>query len=135
MAEKKKYGLWTASAFVVANMIGTGVFTSLGFQLEATDNMIAILILWAIGGVIALCGAVSYGELGALFPHSGGEYYYLGHIYSPVVGFLSGWVSLIVGFAAGVIGIAVTLLLVLIANIILKSVTGIPNLAILPGVA
>ena len=100
--DKKKYGLWTASAFVVANMIGTGVFTSLGFQLEATENFIAILILWAVGGIIALCGAVSYGEIGTLFPHSGGEYYYLGQIYSPVVGFLSGWVSLIVGFAAPV---------------------------------
>ena len=99
---KKKYGLWTASAFVVANMIGTGVFTSLGFQLEATDNFLAIMILWAIGGLIALCGAVSYGELGALFPRSGGEYYYLGHIYSPLVGFLTGWISLIVGFAAPV---------------------------------
>lgn len=99
---KKKYGLWTASAFVVANMIGTGVFTSLGFQLEATDNFLSIMILWAVGGVIALCGALSYGELGSLFPHSGGEYYYLGHIYSPVVGFLAGWVSLIVGFAAPV---------------------------------
>ncbi|MBR5700471.1 MAG: amino acid permease [Bacteroidales bacterium] len=99
---KKKYGLWTASAFVVANMIGTGVFTSLGFQLEATDNFIAILILWAVGGVIALCGAVSYGELGSLFPHSGGEYFYLGHIYSPLFGFLAGWVSLVIGFAAPV---------------------------------
>ena len=101
-AGKKKYGLWTASAFVVANMIGTGVFTSLGFQLEATDNFIAILVLWAVGGIIALCGAVSYGELGSLFPHSGGEYFYLSHIYSPLVGFLAGWVSLVVGFAAPV---------------------------------
>ena len=122
MAEKKKYGLWTASAFVVANMIGTGVFTSLGFQLEATDNMIAILILWAIGGVIALCGAVSYGELGALFPHSGGEYYYLGHIYSPVVGFLSGWVSLIVGFAA-----PVALACIALASYVHGLIPGIPQ--------
>ena len=101
-AGKKKYGLWTASAFVVANMIGTGVFTSLGFQLEATENFISIMILWAIGGLIALCGAVSYGELGTLFPRSGGEYYYLSHIYTPAVGVLSGWVSLIIGFAAPV---------------------------------
>lgn len=129
LTEKKKYGLWTASAFVVANMIGTGVFTSLGFQLEATENFIAILILWAIGGVIALCGAMSYGELGALFPHSGGEYFYLGHIYSPVVGFLAGWVSLVVGFAA-----PVALASMALASYIDQLVPGIPPEVISIGV-
>ena len=97
-----KFGLWTASAFVIANMIGTGVFTSLGFQLEQTTNFIAIAILWLLGGVIALCGALVYGELGAVMPRSGGEYHFLTELYSPFVGFLAGWVSLAVGFAAPV---------------------------------
>ena len=95
-----KFGWSTASAFIIANMIGTGVFTSLGFQLVSTQNLIAILLLWFLGGVIAFCGAVSYGELGAAMPRSGGEYHYLSNIYHPAVGFLAGWVSLIVGFAA-----------------------------------
>jgi len=97
-----KFGLTTASAFVIANMIGTGVFTSLGFQLLGTTNMTSILLLWLIGGIIALCGALVYGELGAAMPRSGGEYHYLRVIYHPMLGFMAGWASLIVGFAAPV---------------------------------
>lgn len=100
--QKHKFGLRTSSAFVIANMIGTGVFTSLGFQLMTTTNFISILLLWLFGGIIALCGALVYGELGAAMPRSGGEYHYLSQIYHPFVGFLSGWASLVVGFAAPV---------------------------------
>lgn len=95
-------GVRTASTFVIANMIGTGVFTSLGFQLFSTTNPIAIALIWLIGGITALCGAIVYSELGAAMPRSGGEYHYLSQIYHPAVGFLSGWVSLVVGFAAPV---------------------------------
>lgn len=97
-----KFGLITASAFVVANMIGTGVFTSLGFQLQSTSNFVTILLIWLLGGIIALCGALVYGELGAAMPRSGGEYHYLRVIYHPMLGFMAGWASLIVGFAAPV---------------------------------
>ena len=83
-------------------MIGTGVFTSLGFQLPSTTNPVTIALIWIVGGIIALCGAIVYSELGAAMPRSGGEYNYLSEIYHPSVGFLSGWVSLIVGFAAPV---------------------------------
>lgn len=93
-------GLISVTAFAVANMIGTGVFTSLGFQLVHTHTPFAILALWVIGGLIALCGSLSYGELGASMPRSGGEYHYLSRIYHPFVGFLSGFVSMTVGFAA-----------------------------------
>ena len=95
-----KFTWVTACAFIIANMIGTGVFTSLGFQLVSTHNLIAILLLWLLGGVIAFCGAVTYGELGAAMPRSGGEYHYLTTIYNPTIGFLAGWISLVVGFAA-----------------------------------
>jgi len=98
----KKLGWGSASSFVVANMIGTGVFTSLGFQLLSINSPVSILILWALGGVIALCGALVYSELGSSMPRSGGEYHYLSVIYGPAVGFLSGWVSMIIGFAAPV---------------------------------
>lgn len=95
-----KIGVTTATAVVIANMVGTGVFTSLGFQVMGTKTIFALLMLWVIGGVIALCGALSYSELGSAIPRSGGEYTYLSRIYHPAVGFMSGWVSVIVGFAA-----------------------------------
>jgi len=95
-----KINFTTGVAIVVANMIGTGVFTSLGFQVVDIKSGFVLLMLWAVGGLIALCGALSYGELAAALPRSGGEYHYLSHIYHPAVGFLSGWVSATVGFAA-----------------------------------
>ena len=90
----------TALSVVIANMIGTGVFTSLGYQLPAISDFSAIIALWLVGGVVALFGAFAYSELGAALPRSGGEYNYLSEIYHPAVGFLSGWVSATIGFAA-----------------------------------
>ena len=81
-------------------MIGTGVFTSLGFQLLEIQSGFVLLALWAVGGVSALCGALCYAELGATLPRSGGEYNFLSQIYHPAAGFISGWVSATVGFAA-----------------------------------
>src|SRR5947209_7858151 len=81
-------------------MIGTGVFTSLGFQVSAPHSGFSILALWFVGGICALCGALSYAELGAALPRSGGEYHLLGRVYHPALGFLAGWVSATVGFAA-----------------------------------
>ncbi len=81
-------------------MIGTGVFTSLGFQLLEIRSGFVLLMLWVVGGVSALCGALCYAELGAALPRSGGEYNFLSVIYHPVAGFVSGWVSATVGFAA-----------------------------------
>ena len=97
-----KIGTKVAFALVISNMIGTGVFTSLGFQLADIKTTPGILLLWILGGVIAIGGAFSYAELGAYFGRSGGEYHYLTRIYHPLVGYLSGWVSLTVGFAAPV---------------------------------
>jgi APA family basic amino acid/polyamine antiporter len=99
---KKVIGFYTATSIVIANMIGTGVFTSLGFQVLGTHSVFALLLLWVIGGVVALCGALAYGELAAAMPRSGGEYHYLSKIFHPSIGFLSGWVSVTVGFAAPV---------------------------------
>jgi basic amino acid/polyamine antiporter, APA family len=83
-------------------MIGTGIFTSLGFQVGDLPTGFAIMAVWAVGGVCALCGALSYAELGAALPRSGGEYNFLREIYHPSVGFLAGWISATVGFAAPV---------------------------------
>jgi APA family basic amino acid/polyamine antiporter len=91
-----------AVAIVVADMVGVGVFTSLGFQVKDIPSGFSILLLWTIGGVVALCGVFSYGELGAMFPRSSGEYNFLGRAYHPAFGFVAGWVSATVGFAAPV---------------------------------
>ncbi len=103
MAEEKlerKLGLFPATNIVVANMIGAGIFTTSGLLMAGLNNPVLLIILWAAGGIIALCGALSYGELGAAMPGAGGEYLFLSKLYSPIFGFLSGWVSFIVGFSA-----------------------------------
>ena len=97
---KKGYSPYAATSVVVANMIGTGVFTSLGFQLVDLQSTFPLLLLWVVGGAAAFCGAVSYAELGAAIPRSGGEYTFLSRIYHPLVGFVSGWISATIGFAA-----------------------------------
>ncbi len=90
----------TATAIIIANMVGVGVFTALGYQLADIDSLFAVMMLWVIGGLAALCGALSYAELGASLPRSGGEYTFLGEAYHPAAGFISGWVSATIGFAA-----------------------------------
>ncbi|WP_233992878.1 amino acid permease [Salinibacter altiplanensis] len=94
-----KVGLLTAASLVVANMVGTGIFTSVGFQVEYLDSPFALLMLWAVGGVISLCGALTYGELGAALPRSGGEYHLISELYHPSLGFIAGWISATLGFA------------------------------------
>lgn len=94
--------LLTAICIVIANMIGTGIFTSLGFQVGDLPSGFAIVALWTVGGLCALCGALSYAELGAALPRSGGEYNFLREIYHPSLGFLAGWISGTVGFSAPV---------------------------------
>src|SRR5499426_2293463 len=92
----------TATAIVIADMIGVGVFTSLGFQVKDITSGFSLLLLWVVGGIAALCGALCYGELGAMFPRSSGEYNFLSRAFHPAFGFLAGWVSATVGFAAPV---------------------------------
>ena len=100
--EVTKIGWPVAAALVIGNMVGVGVFTSLGWQLTGISSGFAILLLWVLGGVYALCGALCYGELVAALPRCGGEYHLLSRVYHPAAGFLSGWISLTVGFAAPV---------------------------------
>jgi len=109
MTFDRKIGVFTATSIVAANMIGTGVFTSLGFQVIGLQTGFAIVALWMVGGIAALCGALSYGELSAAMPRSGGEYHLLSKIYHPVVGFLSGWVSVAVGFTAPIAAAAMAM--------------------------
>ncbi|TGN27296.1 APC family permease [Empedobacter tilapiae] len=95
-----KIGWKTAAALVISNMIGTGVFTSLGYQISDLKNTTSILLLWSIGGLLALIGAFIYSELASKFKQSGGDYIYLSRTFHPVFGYLSSWISLFVGFSA-----------------------------------
>jgi APA family basic amino acid/polyamine antiporter len=92
--------LLPATALVVASMVGTGVFTTTGFMLADLHSPLLALSIWVVAGLLALAGAAVYAELGAMMPRVGGEYVYLSRAFHPAVGFLSGWISLLVGFAA-----------------------------------
>jgi basic amino acid/polyamine antiporter, APA family len=101
-----RISLAAATAIVVATMIGTGVFVSLGWQIfgmfkpEETPSGFPMIMLWIVGGIVALCGALSYAEFTSMMPRSGGEYHLLGKAYHPLIGFLAGWVSITAGFSA-----------------------------------
>ena len=93
-------GLFPTSNIVIANMIGAGIFTTSGLLIADLGNPVLMIILWIGGGILALCGAFCYGELGSAMPEAGGEYLFLSRLYHPMLGFLSGWVSFFVGFSA-----------------------------------
>jgi len=109
MSLQNKYSLSVGITLVIANMVGTGVFTSLGYQVGPLPSGFAILSLWALGGVVALCGAFTYAEIAASFKKSGGEYYYLSQLFHPSIGFSAGWISLLVGFAGAISAVAIAI--------------------------
>ena len=109
-SNKQSVTTWAATALVVSNMIGTGVFISLSYQVLGfnradgtsmlTGSVFPLIMLWIVGGLLALCGALCYAELATALPRSGGEYNFLSRIYHPVVGFCTGLTSASIGFAA-----------------------------------
>lgn len=105
----KNYTLPVAIMLVIANMIGTGVFTSLGYQVGPLPSGFVILVLWLVGGVVALSGAFTYAEIATTLKKSGGEYLYLARIFHPALGFLSGWMSAVVGFAGAISAVAIAI--------------------------
>ncbi len=108
-------------------MIGTGIFTSLGFQVLELRTGFALLFLWLLGGITSLIGAMAYAELGTAMPRSGGEYHFLSRIYHPALGFISGWISFIVGFAAPAAAAATALSAYLMAAIGISPGEGLLN--------
>jgi len=104
---ERKLGLFPLTNIVIANMIGAGIFTTSGLLMQDLHNPLIMISLWIIGGGIALCGALSYGELGAAIPRAGGEYAFLSRLFHPVFGFLSGWVSFFAGFSAPIAASAI----------------------------
>jgi len=108
MTREARFGLTTLTCVVIASMIGSGVFTTSGFSLAALGSPERVLIAWLVGGVIAVCGAIAYGELARRLPISGGEYLYLSRQLHPFAGFLAGWVSLTAGFSGAIAMAAIT---------------------------
>jgi len=104
---ERKLGLFPVTNIVIANMIGAGIFTTSGLLMSDLKDPLLMLGLWAVGGIIALCGALSYGELGAAIPKAGGEYAFLSKLFHPLFGFLSGWVSFFAGFSAPIAASAI----------------------------
>ena len=98
----RRLGLFSVVAIIVADMVGTGIFTTSGLLMENLRSPTMMVVLWGIGGFIALSGAFCYAELSAAMPYAGGEYYFLSRLFHPLPGFLSGWISFIVGFSAPV---------------------------------
>ncbi len=119
-------GFFSATILVVANMVGTGIFTTSGFIIEELGNPQTMLLCWLVGGVIALCGALCYGELSAMFPRAGGEYVFLRESFGSWMGFLSGWISLIVGFSAPIAAVSVAFSTYLLRSFSLSSGSWIP---------
>jgi basic amino acid/polyamine antiporter, APA family len=93
-----RFGLATATFVVISSMIGTGVLTTSGFTVYFVGSNQLMLVLWVVGGVLALCGALTLCELSAALPRSGGDYVFLFEAYGPLAAFLSGWVSFLIGF-------------------------------------
>src|SRR5258708_22734652 len=105
----RQLGVVSATALVVSNMVGTGVFTTTGFLAGDLGSAKLILLIWIVGGLCAMAGAFCYSELGINYPSSGGEYVYLTQAYGPTWGFMSGWVSFFAGFSAPIAAAALAL--------------------------
>lgn len=97
-----RFGFWTLTFLVVANMVGAGVFTTSGFSMGSLHSPTLVVAAWVVGGIIAMAGAISYGQLIRRMPESGGEYLFLSRGIHPSVGFVAGWVSLIAGFTGAI---------------------------------
>jgi basic amino acid/polyamine antiporter, APA family len=97
---RRELTLVSATAIVISNMIGTGVFGAAGFLSQDLGRPWLVLAIWAVGGAVAMAGCLCYAELGVNLPRSGGEYIYVREAWGPMWGFLSGWISFFAGFSA-----------------------------------
>lgn len=100
--EKNRISLFTGVLIVIANMIGISAFSNLGIQLMYQTSYIEVILVWILGALIALCGALSYAEVACIYPENGGEYSFLSKMYNPTIGFLAGWISITVGFPVSI---------------------------------
>jgi APA family basic amino acid/polyamine antiporter len=99
-AERRQFGYWAGHFVVVGSMIGAGILTTSGYTLKETGNPAALLGLWVLGGVLAICGALAVAELATAVPRSGGDYVFVRTAFGREAGFVSGWATFVLGFAA-----------------------------------
>ena len=104
----QKIGWFTATCVLISNIVGGGIFTTTGIMARDLGDPMLILLLWFMGALFAVGGAMIYGELGSRLPHAGGDYVYLREAYGPLVAFLSGWTSFTIGFGAAVAASAIS---------------------------
>jgi APA family basic amino acid/polyamine antiporter len=100
-------GLGSAVLFVMGSVIGSGIFLTTGVMAAALPSPALLLLAWFAGGVIALTGGLTYAELGAMFPRSGGIYVYLREAFGPLLAYLYGWAALLIFFSGGIAAVAV----------------------------
>jgi APA family basic amino acid/polyamine antiporter len=105
----RQLGFFSATALVISNMVGTGIFATTGYMAGDLGSPSLILACWAVGALFAFAGAMSYSELGINFPSSGGEYVYLTQAFGPEWGFMTGWVSFFAGFSAPIAATALAI--------------------------
>jgi APA family basic amino acid/polyamine antiporter len=124
MSQSPRFGPATATFLVVSSMIGTGVLTTSGFTVALVGSNQLMLALWVVGGILAVCGALSLAELAAMLPESGGDYVFLREAYGPLAGFLSGWVSFLIGFGGPIAASAAAAAKYLLAPMGLEATAG-----------
>lgn len=100
MPPRRQLGLTTAICLVIANMIGTGLFTTSGFLIADLKTPLRVVAAWVVGGAVAMLGAICYGALARAIPENGGEYLLLRRTVHPSAGYVAGWISLLAGFSA-----------------------------------
>lgn len=104
---KKRLTMFGLTSIAVGSCIGSGIFVTPGQVAGAVGNEVLVLVVWALGGIVALCGALTFAELGGMFPHAGGVYVYLREAYGELIGFLYGWVILMVINTGALAGLCV----------------------------
>jgi APA family basic amino acid/polyamine antiporter len=103
----RELSLHDAVFLVVASVVGSGIFLTPGPIAERLPHAGLILLVWVVGGLLSLAGALANAELGAAFPHAGGDYVYLREAFHPLAGFLAGWLSFFGIFAGTIATLAV----------------------------
>lgn len=94
---------------VIGNTIGVGIFTTSGVIAAQLPSPGWLLLVWVLGGMLSLAGALAWAELGTMFPHAGGEYVYLREAFGPFWGFLCGWAAFLATFSGSIAVLAIAL--------------------------
>src|SRR5437667_244725 len=92
----RRLGLWSAVAVVIGSTIGSGIFRTPASIAQRVDDVPLFLLSWVLGGAVTLCGALTYAELAAMFPRSGGIYVFIREAFGPLAAFLFGWGELLI---------------------------------------